>query len=101
MRLRMVLAMSVAALILLGMTERTAAQSTLGTIEGRVTDETGGVLPGVSVTVTSVQTGAVVTHVTNAQGLYRAPNLNPSEYTVRVDLAGFGSMLRERVRVGV
>jgi len=65
-----------------------AAQSTLGTIEGRITDDTGAVLPGVTVTVTSVQTGAVATHVTNALGLYRAPNLNPSEYTVRVDLAG-------------
>jgi hypothetical protein len=66
-----------------------------------VTDETGAVLPGATVTVTSVQTGAVVTSVTNAQGLYRVPNLNPSEYTVRVDLAGFGSMLREKVVVGV
>ena len=39
--------------------------------------------------------------MTNAQGLYRAPNLNPSEYTVRMDLAGFGSILRERVVVGI
>ena len=81
-------------LLLLGMSGMVAAQSTVGTIEGRVTDETGGVLPGASVTVTSVQTGAVSTLVTNAQGLYRAPNLNPSEYTVRVDMAGFGSILR-------
>lgn len=88
-------------LLLLGMSGMVAAQSTVGTIEGRVTDETGGVLPGASVTVTSVQTGAVSTLVTNAQGLYRAPNLNPSEYTVRVDMAGFGSILREKVMVGV
>ena len=101
MSLRMVIAVSIATLILSGMSERSVAAQTLGTIEGRVTDDTGGVLPGATVTVTSVQTGAVVTHVTNAQGLYRAPNLNPSEYTVRVDLAGFGSMLRERVVVGI
>jgi hypothetical protein len=88
-------------LLLLGMSGIAGAQSTVGTIEGRVTDETGGVLPGVTVTVTSVQTGAVTTFVTNAQGLYRAPNLNPSEYTVRVDMAGFGSILREKVIVGV
>ena len=103
MTTRTVIAISIATLgFMLGTSERTvSAQSTLGTIEGRITDETGAVLPGVTVTVTSVQTGAVVTHVTNAQGIYRAPNLNPSEYTVRVDLAGFGSMLREKVNIGV
>lgn len=96
------LVIAFATLIALGSSGPTVvAQSTLGTIEGRVTDDTGGVLPGATVTVTSVQTGVAVTHVTNAQGLFRAPNLNPSEYSVRVDLAGFSSMLREKVVVGV
>jgi hypothetical protein len=99
---RFVIATCVATFILLGTNAGSlTAQSTLGTIEGRVTDDTGAVLPGATVTVTSVQTGAVVTVVTNAQGLYRAPNLNPSEYTVRIDLSGFGSILREKVVVGV
>lgn len=78
-----------------------ALAQSLGTIEGRVTDDTGGVLPGATVTVTSTVTGAAISVITNAQGLYRAPNLNPAEYTVRVDLAGFGSVLRERVTVAV
>lgn len=77
------------------------AQTSFGQIGGRVTDSTGGVLPGVTVTVTSVRTGAVVTAVTNAQGLYRAPNLNPGEYTVRAELTGFGALIRERVVVAV
>ncbi len=92
-----------AAICVVGGATRTpaAAQSSLGQIEGRVTDATGGVLPGATVTVTNTRTGAIVTIVTNAQGLYRAPNLNPAEYTIRVDLAGFGSVLRERVVVAV
>jgi len=101
MPVRTMKAVSVSTLFLLLMSGTVDAQSTLGTIEGRVTDETGGVLPGATVTVTSLQTNAVVTYVTNTQGLYRAPNLNPSDYSVRVDLAGFGSVLRERVTVGV
>ena len=99
---RRILAISVAAVIFLGTSEwPVAAQSTLGTIEGRVTDDTGGVLPGATVTVTSVQTGAVVTHVTNAQGLYRAPNLNPSVYSVRRGPRGVRFDPREKVVVGV
>lgn len=77
------------------------AQSSLGYIEGRITDDTGAVLPGATVTVTNTRTDAAVTVVSNERGLYRVPNLNPAEYTIRVDLAGFGSMLRERVVVAV
>src|SRR5262245_58500406 len=104
MPVRTVIALSVATLSLLVVgigVPTAAAQSTLGTIEGRIIDDTGAILPGVTVTVTSVRTGAVISQVTNAQGIYRVPNLNPSEYTVRVDLAGFGSILREKVVVGV
>jgi Carboxypeptidase regulatory-like domain len=78
-----------------------AAQTSFGSIEGRVTDDTGGVLPGAAVTVVNARTGSVHTAVTNAQGLYRVANLNPSEYTIRVDLAGFGSVQRERVVVSI
>jgi Carboxypeptidase regulatory-like domain/TonB dependent receptor len=78
-----------------------AAQTSFGYVEGRVTDSTGGLLPGATVTVTNTRTGASVTAVTNDQGLYRAANLNPGEYTIRVELAGFGTAVRERVVVAV
>ncbi len=78
-----------------------AAQTSFGYIEGRVTDSTGGVLPGAAVTVTNTRTGATATVVTNDLGLYRAPNLNPGDYTIRVELAGFGTVVRERVVVAV
>jgi len=53
------------------------AQSTAvnGTIEGTVLDASGGVLPGVPITVTNVDTGALRVVVTNERGLYRAPLL--------------------------
>lgn len=74
------------------------AQAT-ATISGRVIDQAGAVLPGVSVTVTNVATGAVRDTVTNAEGLYSVPALNPGLYSVRAELVGFAPQLRERVEV--
>ena len=54
-----------------------AAQSTAinGSIEGVISDESGAVLPGVTVTVTNLDTGDTRVVVTNESGLYRAPLL--------------------------
>ena len=51
-----------------------AAQSTAinGTIEGTVKDEQAALLPGVTVTLINLETGATRTVVSNAQGVYRA-----------------------------
>jgi len=68
-----------------------AAQSTAanGSIEGTITDASGGVLPGVTVTVTNVETGAERSVVTNELGLYRAPLLPLGTYRVVAELQGF------------
>ena len=68
-----------------------AAQSTAinGTIEGTVTDEQNAVLPGVTITVTNLDTGDVRAVVTNTSGLYRAPLLPLGKYRVEAELAGF------------
>lgn len=63
------------------------AQSLTGTIEGRVTDEQGGVLPGVTVTLMGRQ-GSQTT-VTDDKGEYRFVGLNPGFYEVKAELAGF------------
>jgi hypothetical protein len=67
------------------------AQSTAinGTIEGTVKDAQGGLLPGVTVTVRNVDTGAERTVVTNDAGVYRAPLLPLGTYEVTAELAGF------------
>jgi len=69
----------------------TAAQSTAinGTIEGTITDDQGAVLPGVTVTVTNVETGDTRSVVTNESGLYRAPLLPLGTYKVEAELQGF------------
>ena len=67
------------------------AQSTAinGTIEGTVKDGQGALLPGVTVTVTNVDTGQQRVVVTNENGLYRAPLLSLGTYRVAAELQGF------------
>ena len=51
------------------------SQAINGTIEGTITDQSGAALPGVSVTVTNVDTGDSRVVVSNEAGVYRAPLL--------------------------
>ena len=67
---------SVGALILILTATSVSAQAT-GELAGRVTDESGGVLPGVTVTVTGPALMGVRTDTTGADGRYRVPNLPP------------------------
>lgn len=62
-----------------------------GTIIGVITDAQGGVLPGVSVTLRNVDTGAVRTAVTEGDGAYRLPGLLPGRYDLTAELAGFNN----------
>lgn len=65
------------------------SQAVNGTIEGTVSDSSGGVLPGVTVTITNTDTGAERAVVTNEKGLYRAPLLQLGNYRVIAELQGF------------
>ncbi len=67
------------------------AQSTAinGTIEGTVKDDQGGVLPGVTVTVSNLDTGDSRVVVSNENGIYRAPLLTLGAYRVAAELQGF------------
>jgi len=76
-------------------------QRITGTIEGRVTDPSGAVLPGVEITVTNEQTQQTRTSITNELGLYNVPLLQPDLYSVRVSLPGFKSELRRGIVVEV
>jgi len=80
---------------------RAEAQTVTGTIQGVVTDATGGVLPGVSVQVRNLDTGARRDLTTNEQGFYTAPFLPVGKYTVTAKLAGFATTVREGVDVGL
>src|SRR6516165_11108524 len=76
------------------------AQST-GAIAGLVRDQSGGVLPGVTVTVTNAATQESRQIITDEAGRYSAPLLPPGTYSVRFEQPGFKSIRREGVVVRV
>src|SRR5215467_2836119 len=82
------------ALVILVFAPFAGAQAITGTIEGRVTDVSAAVLPGVDVTITNESTGQVRSSVTNETGLYNVPLLPPGTYSVQASLPGFRSELR-------
>jgi hypothetical protein len=84
---------------LLSLAAPTFAQDFRGRINGTVTDNTGAVLPGVTVTVTSPALIQPQTQVTSAEGDYRFIALPPGVYEVSFELSGFQSVKREGVRV--
>ncbi len=67
-------------------------QTQSGNLFGSVLGNDGAALPGVTVTLTGV--GAPQTSVTDGQGRFRFPNLTPGSYTVKAELAGYGSAMR-------
>src|SRR5579862_3942196 len=78
-----------------------AAQALYGTIIGTVTDKTGAVVPNVSVTVKSQDTGAIRTTSTGPQGDYQVPNLLPGTYTITLQSSGFAGFTQENIAVEV
>lgn len=80
---------------------RAAAQDSRGSISGRVVDSSGGVLPGVTVTIVNSGTNSTSTVVTSEGGVFTAPFLIPGSYRVTVELTGFQSKVREKVDVRV
>jgi hypothetical protein len=70
------------------------AQTTMATLRGKVADEQGAVLPGVTVTVVQVETNTSRTVVTSAVGQYFLPNLPAGSYEVTAELSGFSSKRR-------
>src|SRR5262245_40777412 len=76
------------------------AQTGTATINGQVADESGAVLPGVTITATSpaLQVQQVTT-VSDAEGRYRLTPLPIGTYTVTFELAGFRSVRREDIRL--
>jgi hypothetical protein len=75
------------------------AQGT-ATFNGRVTDTSGAVVPGATVTVTNKATGLARPTTTNENGLYSIPSLPAGAYDVKVELSGFASSTRSNVNLG-
>ncbi len=75
------------------------ASATYGNLYGKVTDESGGALPGVSITLTGG--GGARTATSGGQGEFRFLNLAPGSYTVKSELSGFSTVERTNVTVSL
>src|SRR5438132_8799766 len=75
------------------------AQFQTGNIYGKVQAKDGSVLPGVTVTLTGI--AAPQTTVTDALGNFRFISLSPGTYTLRAELAGYGTATRTGIGVRV
>src|SRR4051812_47675610 len=80
---------------------RVQAQAVYGSISGIITDASGAVVPGASVTITSVARQTSDTVATNDQGFYTKERLVPGVYQVKVELQGFKSPVFPDIRVSV
>jgi hypothetical protein len=72
-----------------------------GSIQGEVVDDTGAALPGVTVTVTGPALLGKQTVTSSAQGVYRFPGLPAGTYRLTFELGGFGTVVRDDIRIGI
>ena len=79
----------------------TLAQQQLGAIQGTIVDQSKAVMPGVTVTVTNLDTGLVRTTISNETGVYRVTSLDPGRYKVTAELQGFRSAAQNEVVLSV
>src|SRR5438477_10765427 len=77
------------------------AQTTNATLGGTVSDASGALIPGVTVTATNTQTGIVSTVVTNETGAYNFASLQTGVYKVSAELPGFQTQSYSDVTLGV
>jgi outer membrane receptor protein involved in Fe transport len=78
-----------------------SAQAVYGSIAGTVTDPSAGILPGVTVTITSLDRKTVDSVVTNEAGQFVKERLLPGAYEVKVELSGFKQAVYPDIQVNV
>ncbi|MBI4482457.1 MAG: TonB-dependent receptor [Acidobacteria bacterium] len=89
-------------LLVAGLAPTTAlAQLTTASISGNVQDESGAVIPGVTVTVNNLDTGISRTLVTDDQGRYHVPQLPLGNYELTATLEGFKTAVRSGIKLTI
>src|SRR5438067_108795 len=68
-----------------------------GEIKGTVTDPSGAVIDGVTVTITNTETGVSIVRTTNSAGIYDAPSVRQGEYKITFAKAGFRDLVRQGI----
>lgn len=76
-------------------------QITTAEVTGTVTDSTGAVVVGATVTITNPATNTQRVVQTNAAGAYDVPSLPPGTYNVKVEMTGFSSQVRDNLELQV
>lgn len=77
------------------------AQVADGTISGTVQDPTGGLIPGVEISLIHTATGATRTVITSDDGRYMATGLPIGSYEISVEFPGFKKFVRQGIRLSV
>ena len=85
--------------ILFAFSSYSVAQTTLAEIKGLVTDPTGAVIPGVSITITNVDTGVETAMTTNEVGSFYMRSVLPGVYDIQAEQAGFKSFRASGVAI--
>jgi Carboxypeptidase regulatory-like domain/TonB-dependent Receptor Plug Domain len=74
-----------------------SAQVVGATVSGTITDPSGAVTPGVNVSIKNVDTGVVLSGVTNSVGFYTIPNLTPGKYDLTASAKGFVTQVQSGI----
>jgi len=75
------------------------AQTANATLGGTVSDSTGALIPGVTITATNTETGIVNTVLTNEAGVYQFASLQPGTYQVKAELSGFQTQIARALTI--
>ena len=97
--LRAAYGLALLAIVCLLFSAASNAQSVYGSIFGTVTDKTGAVVSGASVSVTDEAKGTVITVTTNGAGDYTASHLIPDTYDLKIVVKGFKSSITKGIVV--
>ena len=87
-------------LLCFGFSTLSVGQSSNASLSGSVSDATGALIPGVTVTATNNGTSVVTTVITNEAGVYSIPSLLPGVYKVSAELPGFQTQTFTDVQLG-
>ena len=99
--LKRTLRAALAALAVVTLLPAAARAQAVGAVTGVITDDSGAVIPGVSVEATNAGTGLVRTAATDADGRFDLPQLPPGRYNVKASLSGFRTVERQAIQVSV
>src|SRR5580698_4278761 len=81
-------------LVILSSPARLPGQQATTSLSGTISDASGAVVPGATVTITRGSTGEVRKTTASAHGLYRFEQLDPGTWTIMVDATGFGNQTK-------